>query len=357
MKARKGTLWTGWLVLPTVVLLAGATIRADEEGRRALGPREWPIAAMRVLAAGEGGYWIGIIGAPIDPLLNTHLKIESGVVVQHVMPDSPANKAEIKENDILLKFGDAEIGDVEGLVEAVAENEDKKVNVTLLREGKKQTVAVTPAKRPDTLPIPPMPRPGDWQKFQDWMKKLQEGDVPHDPLNMLFVQPGVVLPKGWKEVYRDLLGPHKALHHLPKNTSVTVTKSDEGPAKIVVKKDGKTWEITEGELDTLPEDVRGIVDGVLGGGFSFTMPGRSGGAFRFDRGERPFRYRMRPARKPDVEEEAEADAGDASHDKRLETHRKKLEEMNRRLREKEKEIQREMEKMRQEIDKLKKTEV
>jgi len=314
---------------------------------------------MHMMTAGDGEYWIGIMGAPIDPLLKTHLKIDSGVVVQHVVLDSPADKAKIKENDILLKFGDAEIGDVLGLAEAVTENEDKEANVTLLREGKEKTVAVTPAKRPTRMPIPAMPQPADWRKFQEWMKKLEKGELPEDPFNMWFVQPGVVLPKEWKDLYRGVPGPPRTLHRLPKNTSVTVTKSEEGPAKIVVKKDGETWEVNEDELDTLPEDVREIVKGVLGSGFSFSMPGRGGGAFRFNWGDRPFRYRLRSAPEPGDEEEAEAEAepSDTPDDKKLEAHRKKLDEMNRRIREKEKEIQREMEKMRQEIDRLKKTEV
>jgi hypothetical protein len=309
------------------------------------------------MAAGDGGYWIGVMGAPIDPLLKTHLKIESGVVVQHVVPDSPAAKAEIKENDILLKFGDAQINDVMGLANAVTESEDKEVKVTLLREGKEKTVAVTPAKRPTRMPIPAMPQPADWQKFQDWMKKLERGELPEHPLNMWFVQPGVVLPKEWKDWYRGMPGAPRALHRLPNNTSVTVTKSDEGPAKIVVKKDGDTWEVNEDELDTLPEDVREIAKGVLGGGYSFSMPGRGGGAFRFEWPNRPFKRGLRPAPKPDAQKEAEAEHGEGPIEEKSDAVRKKLDEMNRRIQEKEKEIQREMEKMRKEIDRLKKTEV
>ena len=348
---------SGWLVLPTVLLFFGAPICADEEGRWAPYPREWPPIAVHMVMAGDGGYWIGIMGAPIDPLLKTHLKIESGVVVQQVVPDSPADEAGINEDDILLKFGNAAINDVLGLAEAVTGNENKEVKVTLLREGKEKTIAVTPAKRPTSMPIPPVPQPADWRRFQEWMKKIEKGELPEDPFSKWFAQPGVVLPKEWKDWQRGVLGPPKILHRLPKNTSVAVTKSDEGPARIVVKKDGETWEVNEDELDKLPDNVREIVKGVLGGGFSFSMPGRGGGAFRFDWGDRPFRHRMRPSPKPGDEGQAEAESSDTPAEEKSDAVRKKLDEMNRRIREKEKEIQREMEKMRQEIDNLKKTEV
>jgi hypothetical protein len=357
MTTRKRTQWTGWLVLPTIVLLAGSTIRADEDGRAAPRPSGWASAAMHLLTAGDDGYWIGIMGAPIDPLLKTHLRIESGVVVQHVVPDSPADKAKIKASDILLKFGDADISDVLGLAKAVGENEGKEVKITLLREGKERTVSVTPAKQPERWPVPSTPHPVDWRKFQDWMKKLEKGQLPEYPLDMWFVQPGVVLPKEWKDLQRGMPFSIKRALRLPKNTSVTVTKTEEGPAKIVVKKDGETWEVNEDELDKLPEGVREIVKGVLGGGFSFSIPGQGGGEFRFEWPDRPSKHGLRPAPKPDAEEEAGAESGEAPAEEQSDALRKKFDDMNRRMREREKEIEHEMEKMRKEIDRLKKTKV
>jgi len=46
---------------------------------------------------------------------------------------------------------------------------------------------------------------------------------------------------------------------------IAVTKTGNEPARISVKKDGQTWEVTEKELDKLPPDIRPHVERMLGG--------------------------------------------------------------------------------------------
>ena len=48
--------------------------------------------------------------------------------------------------------------------------------------------------------------------------------------------------------------------------SISIHKSDDEPTKITVKRDGETWEVTEDNLDELPEDVRGHVKQMLSNG-------------------------------------------------------------------------------------------
>ena len=83
---------------------------------------------------------------------------------------------------------------------------------------------------------------------------------------MFFVQPGVVVPKELKERRIELFTSPPDGLRLPKDTRITVTRQHEGPAKIIVEKDGQKWEVTEDEMDKLPEDVRPAVKGMLGGG-------------------------------------------------------------------------------------------
>ena len=323
--------------------------------------------AMRVAAAKASDYWIGIMGTPVDPLLKSHLKLDAGVVVQQVVPDSPADKAGIREGDILLRFNDAQIRDVLGLAEAVAKNQDKEAKITLLREGKEQTLAITPARRPEPLPVPPAPRPMDWARFREWMQKLERGEIPEDPFEMWFVQPGFVLPKQWKDWHWGMPGSPKATVRLPENTSVTITKPEKGPAKIVVNKDGKTWEVTEDQMDTLPEDVQQIVKDLLGSGFAIVLPGHGDAAMWFDWQRRPFKRRLRPAPSPDEpQQEAEHQeqagqreqaAGGGPDRGRVDAVRKKLDALMERFRQRQEEMERELEKMRQQLDRLKKTEV
>jgi hypothetical protein len=354
MQTRKWTEWTSWLVLPAVFLFVGTVTGAAENGRRVPNRAVW---VHQVTVPGEQGYWIGIMGGSIDPLLKKHLQIDAGVVVQHVVPDSPANKAGIQEDDILLKFGDEKVADVRRLAEIISGNEGKEAKVTLVREGQEQTVAVTPEKRPDTVPMPPLPQATDWKKFKEWMEKLQKGETGEDPLRMRFMHPGIVMPKEWEDWSSPPFRPHRFHLVLPKNTSITITKEEEGPAKIVVKKDDKTWEVTEDKLDELPEEVRQIVSGVLGRGVRFLIPGA--GDFRFEWDGQRFGRPIRPLPKrgPDAEDGGDEEPGGAVADDQLDAVLKKLDEMNQRFRQREQEMQREMERLRKEVESLKKKEV
>jgi len=297
------------------------------------------------------------MGSPVDPLLKKHLKIHVGVLIQHVVRDSPADKAGIKEGDILLKFGDAEVSDVMELAKVIADTGDKQSKVLIVREGREKTLTVTPAERPDRVPIPPIAHAKDLKEIKDWMEKLQKGEIGEYPLRMWSMQPGVVVPKEWRGVHPPRIGHHHFHLALPKNTSVVITRADDGPAKIVVKKDGETWEVDEDKLDELPEDVRRIVKGVLGRNLDFTIPG--GGNFRFEWDGKQFKQPILPAPKRALVPKAEGDkkTGAPSADRDLDAVLKKLEEMNQRFREREKETQRQMDKLRQEVERLKRTEI
>lgn len=354
MLTRNWTEWAGWLVLPAVLVFAGVATCAGEDGHRVPNRVAW---AYQVAHAGQTEYWIGVMGAPADPLLQKHLKIDAGIVIQHVVPDSPAGKAGIKEDDILLKFGDVEVSDVTALAKVIADTGAKESKVVLVHEGKQKTVAVTPAERPDTVPIPPAPPATDLKELHDWLEKMRKGELGKDPFRMWSMQPGVVVPKEWRGFHAPRFG-HQQFHLvLPKNTSVTITRADDGPAKIVVKKGGQTWEVNEDELDKLPEDVRRIVRGVLGRSLGFTIPG--GGDFRFEWDGKRFKQPIRPVpkRAPVPKAERDKQPGAASADQDLDTVLKKLDEMNQRLREREKETERQMEKLRQEVERLKRTDV
>lgn len=336
--------WMGWLMVPLVLATLGGTVYGDAK-------KEPPQPAAKAPAkpdADEGAgkqYWIGIMALPVDPLLKKHLKIETGVVVQHVVPDSPAVKAGIKQDDILLQFGDAKAGSAEELAAAVQANRDRQAKVTLLREGRQQTVQVTPAVRPEDTALPALPRDRNWGRVQEWLDRLEKGQTVDDPFRMFFFRPGIVMPPGAKGHRIPGLRGMSAAIQLPPNTSITVSKTDDGPAKITVKKDGQQWEVTEEELDKLPEDVRQIVQGLLGGGFGFSL---FGDGFRIELEE------DRPAAKPgsDPPAKPDADAKPGRAKAEVDGVMKQLEELNRQLQENQKRLQGEMERLRRQVERL-----
>jgi membrane-associated protease RseP (regulator of RpoE activity) len=336
-----------WLAAPVVLLTVGSVLQAGEGQDAAKSEKSDTKEPTKKEAETRplGSYWIGIMAAPIDPLLKAHLRLDTGVVVQHVVPDSPAAKAGIKEDDLVLKFGDTPAPEPAALSQAVEKNKDREATVTLLREGREITIKVTPRERPAEMGFPDQWQDPNWNRFHEWLNKLRKGETPQeDPFRMYFFRPGFMLPEGAKgHAFAPFRGPKLKLP-MPPNTSVAVTKTDQGPAKIVIGKDGKTWEATEDELDKLPPDVRHIAEGVLGGNFAFAFPG---GWFRFDAEER------REAKSsPD---RAESGIGRGRDEKRLEGILKRLDELHRQQQDSDKRHQRELEKLRRELEQTKKT--
>lgn len=126
-------------------------------------------------------FWIGVSVADVEPALRAQLRLPTnkGLLVNEVFKDSPADKAGLKVNDILLAFNGTPLSDQRKLVELVQANGEKTITVELLHEGKPRgDVEITP-ERP----------------------KMTSGVINVLPLteyswrgeNVAFVRPGVVL--------------------------------------------------------------------------------------------------------------------------------------------------------------------
>jgi hypothetical protein len=202
-------------------------------------------------------HWIGAGCQPADAALRSHLNLPEGqgLLVRQVVADGPAAKGGLKQHDVLVKAGGKPLGRIQDLIDAVDAVKDKELKLDLVRGGKERTVTVKPVKRPEDLPAEALP----WQRglapheaFRQWVEQMQpwQGDR---PWRLRFWGPGTILPPG-----------AKTEPPLPGNFSVTVTKTGDEPAKIVVKQDDQKWEVTEDGLDKLPPDVRSHVERVLG---------------------------------------------------------------------------------------------
>jgi len=196
-----------------------------------------------------------------------HFPENQGIVVERVAPDSPAAKAGLAQYDVILKADDKKLSDVPDLQQAVGAAKEKEIKLEIIRDGQAKTIAVTPAKRPEEALIPPGPPPGgNFEAFQKWMEQMPGARFGQNgPMQFWSFRPGVILPPG-------------ALMHppLPGNMSIIITKTGDKPADITVKLDDEKWDVTEKDLNKLPEKVRPFVERMLG---STTAMG--GGAIRW----------------------------------------------------------------------------
>ncbi len=190
-------------------------------------------------------YWLGV-----------RLRVDDqGIIVQEVVPDSPAAKAGFAQNDVIVKVNDKKITDVSEVLQAVEAAKDKEMKLEIIRDGQPKTIAVTPAKRPEEARIPVPPPGSDFEAFRKWIEQLPPGSGfgQQGPMQFRFFRPAVILPHG------------APIHPpLPENMSISITKTGDKPADIVVKMGDEKWEVSEKDLDKLPEKVRPYVDRMLG---------------------------------------------------------------------------------------------
>jgi membrane-associated protease RseP (regulator of RpoE activity) len=278
-----------WSLLASGAMLLATTITAlgDEPTTTPASPGEASVAVviqeketpvtpetatitLDVDVVKPGEYWLGVICSPLeDELLMAHLGIEHGILIKEVVDDSPAAKAGLQKQDILIQAGDQPLTDLKTLVDKTEQAQANALTLTLIRKGQRHTVEVTPVKRPAEPPkssaTPDKEVADEWNRLQEslrlhWAPQIieRQESLP-DGTKMLFVMPGFVLPDQAKD--------------FPKNLEVTITKKGEDPAKITVKRGDDQWEIDANSLDKLPEDIRPYVKKMLGGGLSVTVGG------------------------------------------------------------------------------------
>ncbi len=102
--------------------------------------------------AEDKGTYLGVLFAPVPDVVYDQvpqLPREQGVVISHVLPESPAAKAGLRRNDILLRYDDHKIRDCEHFARLIRDDKpERKVRLTYLRGGKEATAEATLALGP-----------------------------------------------------------------------------------------------------------------------------------------------------------------------------------------------------------------
>jgi membrane-associated protease RseP (regulator of RpoE activity) len=203
-----------------------------------------PLAAADVVPT----EWLGLALEPLSEVLAAQLGLKTGMVVDFLAADGPAQKAGLRKHDILLEANGTPIKALSDLLQvvAVAAAEKKPVGLVVLRGGKPLEITVTPEPRPVAVTV----------------ISGQAGEGPAVIMAQPMVQanPGVIMGRG--EI--KTLGTFS----LPGGYEVEIGNAAGRPGEIVVrrKQDGKeerTWKTTPDKLDVLPEEVRSVLREVL----------------------------------------------------------------------------------------------
>jgi len=237
-------------------------------------------------------YWIGLLGEPItaeNPLrAQLDLPKDTGLLVQNVMPESPAAKAGLKKYDILLKGNNKDLHEMTDLIDLVLSEGAKKSQITLdvLRHNKHETVNLKPEDRPANMRGPQGGVGGEGGGFGG-AGGFGGSGFPGMPENFM-QQFGGQFPD-----FRNLgpgvivRGEGQGFASMPNGVSVSIEKQNDKPTHITVTRGKDKWEITGDDpeaLKKLPEDIRPFVERMLHGGSGGAIGSGAGG---FRRGAGP----------------------------------------------------------------------
>jgi S1-C subfamily serine protease len=93
--------------------------------------------------------FLGVTSEPLTPATSKQLGVSQGAVVADVASGSGADKAGIKNGDVIVEIDGSKVASVEGVASEVRKhNPGDQIDVVIVRDGQKQTVTVTLSDRP-----------------------------------------------------------------------------------------------------------------------------------------------------------------------------------------------------------------
>ncbi len=96
--------------------------------------------------------WLGVYTQSVDYDIAEafDLDVRYGAVVNLVVDDSPADKAGLREDDVIIAFNNEKVTDSDDLVDLLIETKPgDNVTLTVIRDGKEQNVAVEVGETPE----------------------------------------------------------------------------------------------------------------------------------------------------------------------------------------------------------------
>ena len=129
-----------------------AVQQAQEQQRRIEITREPGDEDAMVVLGDEGASWLGVESQEISSEKAKELKLpaERGVLLERIVPDSPAAKAGLKDNDVITEINGQRVEGAAQFRRMIREiPAGRSVQFTVWRDGHAQTVSVTLGKSED----------------------------------------------------------------------------------------------------------------------------------------------------------------------------------------------------------------
>jgi serine protease Do len=133
------------------VLQASVRTAQDQQRRIEVAPEPGDEDTM-VMLGDEGASWLGVESQEISSEKAKELKLpaERGVLLERIVPDSPAAKAGLKDNDVITEINGQRVEGAAQFRRMIHEiPAGRSVQFTIWRDGRAQTISVTLGKSED----------------------------------------------------------------------------------------------------------------------------------------------------------------------------------------------------------------
>ncbi len=223
----------------------------------------WSCAALLVLGsmsrAGQPRPYLGVglDAEPLPELLTKHLRLDpgQGIRINNIMVDSPADKAGLERDDLIVAVQGQKATQREQLVNAVHQaGIGTEMTLEVIHLGARQTVPLKLGTAPETVQwkYPPEPdvvvswRPG---------KVFKIGPDGRDMIEIPFDK----IPGGNVDVKKLFQGSY-TYHHAADGEDYTITVEGDAAdkeARVIVRVGDKEYTASASDLEALPEKYRG----------------------------------------------------------------------------------------------------
>lgn len=275
MSRKKLALFIGLVVV--LAAIAGGIVYAQESGPMTLIDDQDPGSTARTLSffIGDGAFLgVGTEDISKENMARYGMREVRGVGVTEVVKDSPAEKAGLRKDDVILRFDGESVTSVRKLTRLVNESSaDQSVRLTISRGGSEQELSATLSKhKMDTIFSGSMPRIMRGDNDEDGVRVFPGGNWPGSI-------GGGESPLIWTlganrriGVSTQSLSKQLADYFGVKDGGVLITSvSDNTPAAKAGLKAGDVITAIDGEKVTSPGDITRVLGKKETGDVSLTI--------------------------------------------------------------------------------------
>ncbi|MEI7765850.1 MAG: PDZ domain-containing protein [Phycisphaerae bacterium] len=213
-------------------------------------------------------YWLGLTVENIPPTMAKLLKLADGqgLLVDRIMPDSPAQQAGLLKGDLLITFNGTpltnhiQLADCSRPALVGKALQVTPIQIELIRAGERSSLTITPAPRPEAFVVQ-----GNARAFQPITTTNPTGS---DVVNRVALPNGGTLDVGpgyRVDLTADPAVKRELVRQLRSGQPILISQQTDaqGNVRRTITFNNQTYTVTKDKLSSIPESIRPLAEQML----------------------------------------------------------------------------------------------